>query len=100
MRKKPDVSSFTAPKNPTAFLEGGAADVAERLVATEPTTSAQAAIAETPRRGRGKVQKLFNFPVDLADRLRDEAVARSRATGNRVTEKDIVIAALDAYLNQ
>jgi hypothetical protein len=52
---------------------------------------------DAPRRGRGRVQKIFNFPEDLADRLRDEAAARSRETGSRVTEKDIVVAALEAY---
>ena len=100
MRKKPDISGFVAPKDPTIFLEGGTADVAERPRVVVPTLPTQTVAAETPRRGRGKVQKIFNFPEDLADRLRDEAIARSRATGTRVTEKDIVVAALDAYLNQ
>lgn len=100
MRKKPDISGFVAPKDPTIFLESGTADVAERPRAIAPALPAQTVAVETPRRGRGKVQKIFNFPEDLADRLRDEAIARSRATGTRVTEKDIVVAALDAYLNQ
>lgn len=100
MRKKPDISGFATPKDPTAFLESGTADVAERPIAVVPTLPTQPVVAETLRRGRGKIQKIFNFPEELADRLRDEAIARSRATGTRVTEKDIVLAALDAYLNQ
>lgn len=87
MKKKPNISGFTSPKDPTAFLEGGAADQAE-------TTSPAAS-----RRGRARVQKLFNFPEALADRLRDEAAARSRDAGTRVTETEIVVAALKAYLN-
>lgn len=100
MRKKPDISGFATPKDPTAFLESGTADVAERPIAVVPTLPTQPVVTETLRRGRGKIQKIFNFPEELADRLRDEAIARSRATGTRVTEKDIVLAALDAYLNQ
>lgn len=97
MRKKPDISGFAAPKDPTAFLDGGIADAAEKPITGVPTIPNQPVVVETPRRGRGRVQKIFNFPEDLADRLRDEAIARSRATGNRVTEKDIVVAALNAY---
>lgn len=100
MRKKPDITGFASSKDPTAFLEGGTADVAERPIAVVPALPTQPVVAETPRRGRGRIQKIFNFPEDLADRLRDEAIARSRATGTRVTEKDIVVAALDAYFNQ
>jgi hypothetical protein len=88
MKRKPDISGFTQPKDLTSFLEGGAADRAEK---PEPV--------EAPRRGRGRVQKIFNFPEDLADRLRDEAAARSRDTGTRVPEKEIVVAALEAYFS-
>lgn len=102
MKSKPDITGFTGRKDPSAFLEGGAADRAEtpRVPASQPAAVPPAlAPAETARRARGRVPKLFNFPEDLADRLRDEAAARSRNTGVRVTEKDIVIAALEAYLN-
>lgn len=96
MRKKPDITEFTVPKDPIAFLEGGKADVAENpknrdrvlpLTTPPPTKSL----------GRGRVQKIFNFPEDLADRLREEAFVQSRATGSRISEKDIVIAALNIY---
>jgi hypothetical protein len=94
MRKKPDLSVLSdVRKDPSAFIQGGAADRAEH---PQPAPAA-AGEAEAPRRGRGRVQKIFNFPEDLADRLRDEAASRSRETGSRVTEKDIVVAALEAY---
>lgn len=95
MRKKPDLSVLSdARKDPSAFIQGGAADRAEH---PKPAAAVAAGDSDAPRRGRGRVQKIFNFPEDLADRLRDEAAARSRETGSRVTEKDIVVAALEAY---
>ena len=86
MKRRPDISGFTPPKDLTSLLEGGTADGAEKP-----------APVEAPRRGRSRVQKIFNFPEDLANRLRDAAAARSRDTGTRVTEKEIVVAALEAY---
>lgn len=102
MKGKPNTAQFKPPKDPTAFLEGGEADKAEKSLAV--TASAPLPIPavpeESPRRGRGRVQKIFNFPEDLADRLRDEALLRSRQEGARVTEKDIVVEALEAYLKK
>ena len=67
----------------------------------EPAAS-PSVVEEAPsnRRGRvhGRVQKIFNFPEYLADRLRDEARLRSHEKGSRVTEKDIVVEALEALL--
>ena len=57
-------------------------------------------VEEGPRDGRARVQKIFNFPEELADRLREEALARSKQKGGRVTEKDIVIEALEAFLKR
>jgi hypothetical protein len=94
MKAKPDISGFAQPrKDMNEFLESGAADRAEKPA--PPTVTPPVAV---PRRGR--VQKIFNFPEDLADRLRDEALQRSREKGGRVTEKDIVVEALEAYLKR
>ena len=99
MKRKPDITGFTAQKDPSAFIDGGTADAAEKSnKAPSPSDTVIATTIEAPRRGRGRVQKIFNFPEDLADRLRDEAATRSRDTGTRVTEKDIVVSALEAYL--
>lgn len=105
MKGKPNTAQFKPPKDPTAFLEGGEADKAEKpeksLAATVSVPLPIPAVPEeSPRRGRGRVQKIFNFPEDLADRLRDEALLRSRQEGARVTEKDIVVEALEAYLKK
>jgi|PersoiStandDraft_1058852.scaffolds.fasta_scaffold00978_14 hypothetical protein len=104
MKGKPNTSQFRLPKDPTAFLEGGEADKAEKSPVPSESVGLPPAIASTStgdamvRRGRGRVQKIFNFPEDLADRLREEALVRSRDKGVRVTEKDIVVEALLAHL--
>ena len=101
MKGKPNTAQFKPPKDPTAFLEGGEADRMERPAPVPAPAPAAAPLAEeAPRRARGRVQKIFNFPEDLADRLRDEALLRSREKGGRVTEKDIVVEALEAFLNR
>ncbi len=98
MKAKPDISGFAQPrKDLDSFLESGAADRAEKPAAL-PSAATPSVARETPRRGR--VQKIFNFPEELADRLRDEALRRSREKGGRVTEKDIVVEALEAYINR
>jgi hypothetical protein len=65
---------------------------------TTPPAATPPAAEETQRYGRARVQKIFNFPEELADRLRREALKRSEEKGGRVTEKDIVIEALEAFL--
>lgn len=103
MKGKPNTAQFKPPKDPTAFLEGGEADKAEKplvapAVVTTPPAATPPAAEETQRYGRARVQKIFNFPEELADRLRREALKRSEEKGGRVTEKDIVIEALEAFL--
>ena len=101
MKAKPDIG-FAHRKDLNEFLESGAADRAEKPAA--PAAPAPAAtppvVEEGPRYGRARVQKIFNFPEELADRLREEASARSKQTGRRVTEKDIVVEALEAFLKR
>jgi len=105
MKGKPDTAQFKLPKDPSAFLEGGEADKAEKpqdvsVAVTLPSAPTQSSEESMPRRSRGRVQKIFNFSEDLADRLREEALLRSRETGGRVTEKDIVVEALEAILRR
>ena len=101
MKAKPDIG-FAQRKDLNEFLESGAADRAEKPAA--PAAPAPAAtppvVEEGPRYGRARVQKIYNFPEELADRLREEASARSKQTGRRVTEKDIVVEALEAFLKR
>lgn len=105
MKGKPNTAQFKPPKDPTAFLEGGEADKAEKpLVAPAavmpPPAATPPAAEETQRYGRARVQKIFNFPEELADRLREEALTRSKQKGTRVTEKDLVVEALEAFLKR
>lgn len=105
MKSKPNTAQFNLAKDPSAFLEGGEADKAVKpltapTTVTPPSAAIPPVVEEVPRRGRGRVQKIFNFSEELADRLRDEALSRSRETGARVTEKDIVIEALEAHLKR
>lgn len=86
MKGKPNTAQFKLPKDPTAFLEGGEADKAEKPMAVpaavtlEPAATPSVAEEASSRR-RGRVQKIFNFPEDLADHLHDEALLRSREKG-------------------
>lgn len=105
MKSKPNTAQFKLPKDPASFLEGGEADKVEKpltapATVTPPSAAVSPVVEEVPRRGRGRVQKIFNFSEELADRLRDEAMSRSRETGVRITEKDIVVEALEAHLKR
>jgi hypothetical protein len=103
MKGKPNTAHFKLPKDPTVFLEGGEAEKPENPMAVpsamtlEPAASPSVA-EEAPSHRRGRVQKIFNFPEYLADRLRDEALLRSPEKGSRVTEKDIVVEALEKFI--
>jgi|JI10StandDraft_1071094.scaffolds.fasta_scaffold88496_2 hypothetical protein len=88
MRKKPDTRAFSAPKDPSAFLDG-AAEVSNPRVAT-PTPS---------RAGQPKLTKIFNLSPELVQALKREAFERSTTEGRRVTETELVDAALRAYLH-
>ena len=101
MKAKPDIG-FAQRKDLNEFLESGAADRAEKPAApvAPPQAATPPVVEEGPRYGRARVQKIFNFPEELADRLREEALARSKQKGGRVTEKDIVIEALEAFLKR
>ena len=103
MKAKPDISDFAQPhKDPNEFLESGAADRAEKPAApvAPPPAATPPVVEDAPRYGRARVQKIFNFPEELADRLREEALTRSKQNGTRVTEKDLVVEALEAFLKR
>ena len=86
MRGKPDLTGIaTPPKDPTAFLEGGAGDVADKAHRDASKPAAPAA-DEPPV---PTVQKLFRMRWDIAKALKDAANAES-VPGHRVTETEIV----------
>ena len=72
------------------FLDGGAADVADRSI-QEPV-SAPAIQAKIPRE-----QKVFRLPLNLIQDLKREAYERSMASGSRVTETELVEQALRVF---
>jgi len=98
MKSKPNTDQFKPPKDPTAFLESGMADVAEKPPAASAVPPPSPVLEKAPARGR--VQKIFNFSPELVDRLANKAAARSREKGSRVTEVQIVVEALEAYLKE
>lgn len=82
IRGKPDVSQF---------LEGGAASE------TVPVLK-KAAKPAMPAAGMPKRQKLVELPEPIFDALKDRAYEDYKKTGRRVTETEIIIAALAQYL--
>ena len=88
MRKKPDTRAFVTAKDPTAFLDGVAAEQPEK----PPAQNIRGV-------GQPKLTKIFNLTPALVQALKREAFERSTEQGRRVTETELVDAALRQYLN-
>lgn len=86
------------PQAAQEWAEGAAHDAAER-VAGKPEAAApvQPPVSLMPPQTPAKVTKIFQLPPALAVKLRMEAATQSHEKGVRVTERDVVIAALEAY---
>lgn len=101
MKSKPNTDQFKPKKDPSDFLEGGAADAADRVGTPQPA----AVVSRTPIPlpvVAGKVhreQKIFRLPLDLIAFLKRESYERSVKTGSRVTETEIVEQALRTFYN-
>lgn len=87
MKKKPDISGFGLPKDPSAFLEAGAGDLANSTAGPTRPTAAPTLPAKKPE---PTVQKLFRLRWDTANALKVGAVRESIENGSRVTETEIV----------
>ena len=102
MKAKPNTDQFKLKKDPSAFLEGGAADTADR---TEKPQSIDA-IPQTPidqplvQAKVHREQKVFRLPLDLINALKREAYERSVKTGSRVTETELVEQSLQAFFKR
>ena len=102
MKAKPNTDQFRLQKDPSAFLEGGAADTADRTGITQPNAgtpkgpTAQPAVEAKVHRE----QKIFRLPLDLINELKREAYERSVKTGFRVTETELVEQSLKAFLRK
>lgn len=102
MKSRPNTDQFALKKDPTDFLNGGAADVADTPTkAKSPVSIIPAPVVQaTPPTVRvHREQKIFRLPVDLIAALKREAYERSVKSGGRVTETDLVEQALKRYLS-
>lgn len=103
MKAKPNTDQFKPPKkDPSAFLEGGAADAADRTAKPQPAAVATPAPTAQPVAVATKVhreQKIFRLPLDVIKFLKRESYERSEKTGSRVTETELVEQALRAFYN-
>lgn len=98
MKAKPNTDQFKPKKDPSDFLEGGAADAADRLDSPQPAAVAsQASIVPVAAAKSHREQKIFRLPLDLIAFLRRESYERSVKTGSRVTETELVEQALRAF---
>lgn len=94
------------PPEAIAFAEQANHDQAERGAVAAPapapaSVSAPAAPAAVePDAGEITKAKFFHLPKRLISALKHEALARSDASGKRVTETALVIAALEAFLKK
>lgn len=86
MKAKPNTDQFSPKKDPSNFLEGGAADAADRTAL--PVNSAKV----------HREQKVFRLPLDIIQALKREAYEQSLKTGGRVTETELVEKALRSYI--
>lgn len=99
MKSKPNTDQFKPQKDPSDFLEGGAADAADRggtlqsaAVASQAPIHLPAAAAKVHRE-----QKIFRLPLDLIAFLKRESYEQSVKTGSRVTETELVEQALRSF---
>jgi hypothetical protein len=85
VKAKPNTDQFKPYKDPSGFLEGGAADAYDKL--DKHLTKAVQPVFEAKVH---REQKVFRLPLDLINTLKREAYERSMKTGLRVTETELV----------
>ena len=93
MKAKPNTDQFKPHKDPSSFLEGGAADAHDKS-AKQPVKAVQPVFEAKVHRE----QKVFRLPLDLINTLKREAYERSVKTGARVTETELVEQSLRSFL--
>ena len=92
MKGKPNTAQFKPPKDPTAFLEGGEADKAEKpLVAPAAVTTPPA--ATPPARAQSTVEQQAGLPPYPADRW-DKALGNWKANVASGTKPADILAML------
>ena len=93
MKAKPNTDQFKPNKDPSSFLEGGAAEASDKS-AKRPAKVAEPVFEAKVHRE----QKVFRLPLDLINTLKREAYERSVKTGARVTETELVEQSLRSFL--
>jgi len=93
MKVKPNTDQFKPHKDPSSFLEGGAADASDKS-AKQPVKVVEPVFEAKVHRE----QKVFRLPLDLINTLKREAYERSVKTGSRVTETELVEQSLRMFL--
>jgi len=93
MKAKPNTDQFKPHKDPSSFLEGGAADASDKS-AKKPVKLLEPVFEAKVHRE----QKVFRLPLDLINTLKREAYERSVKTGSRVTETELVEQSLRMFL--
>lgn len=102
MKAKPNTDQFRLKKDPSAFLEGGAGDIADRTEITQSALETPKSLIAQPV-AEAKVhreQKVFRLPLDLINQLKREAYERSVKAGFRVTETELVEQSLRAFFGK
>lgn len=101
MKVKPNTDQFKLKKDPSSFLEGGAADAADRIATPQPfVVAAQEPIVQRVTEAKVyREQKVFRLPIDLINVLKRESYERSVKAGSRVTETELVEQSLRAFFN-
>lgn len=101
MKAKPNTDQFKLKKDPSAFLDGGAGDAADRAATPQSAVVAlQVPITQPVVDGKiYREQKVFRLPIDLINVLKRESYERSVKAGSRVTETELVEQSLRAFFN-
>ena len=101
MKTKPDTEQFKPKKDPSAFLEGGTADLANQAEKSQQVSAESQVPIDQPVTNIRvhREQKIFRLPLDLINALKRESYERSVKTGTRVTETELVEQAIRAFLD-
>lgn len=101
MKTKPDTDQFKPKKDPSAFLEGGTADLANQTEKSQQVSAETQMPTDQPVTNARvhREQKIFRLPLDLINALKRESYERSVKTGTRVTETELVEQAIRDFLD-
>jgi len=101
VKTKPDTDQFKPKKDPSAFLEGGTADLANQTEKSQQVSADTQISTDQPVTNVRvhREQKIFRLPLDLINALKRESYERSVKTGTRVTETELVEQAIRAFFD-